>query len=204
MSITNYSELQTAIANWTKRADQTALIPDFIMLAESKFNRILRTRNQETSATITPSAGVGALPSDFLQFRRVYIDTTPAFELEYLPPEQFYLKFPKANYWFGPISRYFTIEGGNIILSQTATQNDLKVLYHAKIPALTASNTTNWLLTAHPDIYLCASLAEANDNMKNEAEVTKWTAKTQALLNDLMASDKHGKYSGSAMRVVAA
>ena len=204
MAITNFSELQTAIANWTKRTDQTALLPDFITLAENKFNRLLRTRNMETAATITPSAGVGALPTDYLEFRRLYINTTPSWELEYLPPEQFYLKYPNTNYWSGAISRYFTIEAGNFILSETATQNDVKVLYYAKIPALTVSNTTNWLLTAHPDLYLAACLVEANDNAKNEAEMGKWAAKAQMIIDQLDTSDKRGKYAGSAMRVIAA
>lgn len=204
MSITNYSELQTAIANWTKRTDQTALIPDFITLAENKLNRLLRTRDMETSATITPVLAVAALPADYLELRRLYLNTTPAMELEYLPPEQFYLKFPNVNYWYSTPSRYFTIEGSNIILSEMATQNDIKVLYYAKIPSLSVSNTTNWLLTAHPDIYLAASLSEAADNMKNEAEASKWTAKMQMMIGALYDSDRRGKYSGSEMRVIAA
>lgn len=204
MAITNFSELQTAIANWTKRTDQTALLPDFITLAENKLNRLLRTRQMETSATITPVSAVAALPADYLELRRIYLNTTPAMELEYLPPEQFYLKFPNANYWFSTPSRYFTIEGSNIILSETATQNDIKVLYYAKIPALTVSNTTNWLLTAYPDIYLAASLSEAADNMKNEAEAGKWMQKLQMMIDQLATSDKRGKYSGSEMRVIAA
>ena len=51
MSITNYSELQTAVAAWINRTDLTALLPDFITLAESKLNRRLRTRYQETALT---------------------------------------------------------------------------------------------------------------------------------------------------------
>ena len=36
MSIANYGELKTAVADWTKRRDITARIPDFINLAHIK------------------------------------------------------------------------------------------------------------------------------------------------------------------------
>lgn len=116
MAITTYSELQTSVTSWLSRTNDSgliSLIPDFIMLAEAKFNRALRTRNQEASSTITPANGVCALPADFLSIRRLYINTDAKLELEYLPPEQFYVKFPAGESG----SKYYTIEGSNILLA---------------------------------------------------------------------------------------
>jgi len=207
MAITNYSELQTSVTNWLSRTNDTnliALFPDCITLAESKFNRVLRTRNMEASASLTPASGVCTLPTDYLELRRIYIDTDTPIELEYLPPEQFYVKFPiLTNSSISP-SRYYTIEGASIILSDQVTTNSVKILYYQKIPALTALNTTNWLLSNHPDIYLYATLLEAYDIIKNDQQSQKWNAKTIANIEQLMISDKHGKYAGSAMRVIAA
>ncbi len=42
MAITTYSELKTALGNWLNRDDLTAVIPDFISLAETDINRKLR------------------------------------------------------------------------------------------------------------------------------------------------------------------
>ena len=39
MALSTYSDLTTAVANWTARADLTSRIPEFIKLAESDFNR---------------------------------------------------------------------------------------------------------------------------------------------------------------------
>jgi hypothetical protein len=44
MSITTYSELQQAIADWLERADLAARIPDFIALFEATANRLSRMR----------------------------------------------------------------------------------------------------------------------------------------------------------------
>lgn len=203
MAITTYSELQTSVTSWLSRTNDSgliSLIPDFIMLAEAKFNRALRTRNQEASSTITTANGVCALPADFLSIRRLYINTDAKLELEYLPPEQFYVKFQAGESG----SKYYTIEGANILLADKTTTTDLIVLYHQKIPALSVSNTTNWLLTSHPDIYLYATLAEAYDVIKNEAQAQKFTSKTYEVYSQLKDSDMNGKYSGSAMRVIAA
>lgn len=203
MAITNYSELQTSVTNWLSRTNDTQLIalyPDFITFAEAKFNRVLRTRNQEASATITPVSGVCALPTDYIELRRLYINTDAKIELEYLPPEQFYIKFPVGE----ATSRYYTIEGANIILSDQSTTTDLIVLYYKKIPALTILNTTNWLLTAHPDLYLYTTLSEAYGVIKNGEQEAKWYNKAIGVFDQIDAADKRGKYSGSAMRVIAA
>lgn len=203
MSITTYSELQTAIIAWSHRSGLDVFVPDFIALAEAKFNRLLRTRDMETTASITPASGVGALPTGYLEFRRVYINSTPVVELEYLSPENFYLKFPKTAVEISDTSRYFTIEGSNIILSNLTTDTDLSVLYYQSIPNL-ATNTTNWLLTKHPDLYLYASMIELCDYIQDTNDAAKWTQKAIALIADITQSDYSGKHSGSAMRVIAA
>jgi hypothetical protein len=200
MAITNYTELQTATLNWLSRTGDTkltTLAPDFILFAEAKMNRMLRTRQMETSATLTPTAGVASLPTDYISMRRAYINTSVPVELEYMPPEQFYLKFPVT----AGGSKYFTIEGETMVLADRGSTT-VKILYYQQIPDL-ATNTTNWLLTAHPDLYLSATLAEAYDVIKKEDLAQKWLAKAAMLVEMISSSDKEGKYSGSAMRVIA-
>jgi hypothetical protein len=157
----------------------------------------------ETSDTLTVTNGNAPLPDDFLELRRLYLNVATPVELEYLPPEQFYLKFPIfQNDTVNP-SRYYTIEAGNIVLSAQDTSDSLMVLYYQKLPDL-QTNDTNWLLTSHPDLYLAECLAEAYDVIKNEAMSQKWLNKALLLGDQLISSDKRGKYSGSVMRVIAA
>jgi hypothetical protein len=203
MSITNYTELQTAVASWLSRADLTSLIPDFIALAEAKFQRELRTRNMEAIVSITPSSGVCALPADFLQARRVYVNADEPYELEYLTPENFYLKYPVLTTWSVGPSRYYTIQGSNLYLSDIASGNDISLLYYQEIPDL-ATNSTNWLLTNHPDLYLYGALFESTNKTKNREDRAFFTEAMNVVLGQIAKSDKHGKFSGSAMRVISA
>ena len=60
MSIGTYAELVTALdgqGGYLHRGDVTALIPDWIKLAESRINRKLRVLLQETEATLTATIG---------------------------------------------------------------------------------------------------------------------------------------------------
>lgn len=54
--ITNYADLQAAIANWLARADLTDQIPTFIALAEARLNRDLRLASMQVTRSGTADA----------------------------------------------------------------------------------------------------------------------------------------------------
>jgi hypothetical protein len=156
MSLASYSDLQSAIASWLARDDLTANIPDFITLAEAGFaRRLFRVRQQETLATLTPSSGTVALPSDYLSARRLTWTGSPRIELEYVHPSILQATYPTTP---SDIPRIYTIEGGNILI-RPVDDTVLELLYDAKNSALSAQ--LNWLYQNFPDVYLHASLVEA-------------------------------------------
>ena len=60
MALTTYAELKTSIGDWLNRADLTAVIPDFISLAEAQIERTLRTRQMIVRANASFDAQYGA------------------------------------------------------------------------------------------------------------------------------------------------
>lgn len=197
MSITNYSELQTALANWSHRSDLTSVIPDFIRHAELRMERDLRVSGMETSSTVTANGTATlSLPADFLELRRVYVNSSPVVLLEYLTPDVFYGLDTQTG-----TTNYFTIEAGSLMAGGIPTA-DLKIVYYAKIPDL-ATNTTNWLLTAYPDMYLHASLCELYKYTNDDANIGKYDGMYQGDIASFKNSDK-GRWSGNSLRVVAA
>ena len=88
MAISNYTELKTAVANWLDRDDLTDRIPEFIALAESRFNRLLRIRAMESKQTASTVAGQQnlALPARFIQMRNLQINTSPVTPMQYVTP----------------------------------------------------------------------------------------------------------------------
>jgi hypothetical protein len=158
MSITTYTELQTAIGNWLDRSDLSSRIPEFISLFEAKVNRRLRVRQQMASTTLSPSNGSATLPTDYLEWKRVTWNGATKRVLAYVDPQQFDGIDPDSP--SGDPQR-FTIEGSTLKIMPIDTTS-LTFLYAQQVPVLSGINTTNWLLTAFPDAYLYGSLAEAS------------------------------------------
>ena len=91
MALTNYSDLKTTVANYLGRSDLTNQIPDFISLAETRLNRVLRVRQmlQTATATTTANDATVGLPSDFLEMRDLFVAGSPRASLSYLSPSAF-------------------------------------------------------------------------------------------------------------------
>ena len=62
MALSTYAELKTSVADWLNRSDLTAAIADFVTLAESQIERVLRNRNMLTRGTGNITAEYNALP----------------------------------------------------------------------------------------------------------------------------------------------
>jgi hypothetical protein len=183
MAITTYAELQTAIGTWLDRT--IANVTDHIALFEAQVNRRLMVRPQTTSTTITMSNGSGSLPSDYLEWKRVTWSGSPTRELDYVTPS-FLSSVNASSSQADPA--YFTIEGSNIKVGPLS-DTSLDLLYSQKVPALSVSATTNWLLTAHPDAYLFGSLTMVATQTDDEGNGRAWNALTQNILGELWGLD---------------
>jgi SH3-like domain-containing protein len=185
MSIGTYAELQTAITNWLDRTDLSSRIPEFIALFEAQINRRLRVRKQITSTTLTPSSGSVALPTDYLEWKRVTWTGSPRRELDYVTPS--FLSGTNPDL-LSDVPTYFTIEGANIKVSPT-DNTSLDFLYAQKLPALSVSNTTNWMLTDNPDGYLWGSLVMAATFTEDAQNGAAWNVLAQQVLGEIWGLD---------------
>jgi len=201
MSISTYSELKTAVANWIHRDDLTSLIPDFITLTEARIARDLRLRRQVTSSTLTATAGTRGitLPTGWLEFENVTLATNPERQLTYVNIEHLDSKYPQTSYTGVPA--VFSIEANQILLGPTPDDDyTVNILYYAKFDAFSAASDTNWLLTNHPNIYLFGALAEAGTYAQDE-RAQLWEARYQKESQELQTSDDKSQFSGTSLRV---
>jgi hypothetical protein len=186
MAITSYSTLKTAISAWSHRADLASYLDDFIDFTEARLNRELRVSQMEESATITPVSNLVTMPTNWLSVRNVKIDGNPVTTLQYITPaEMDRLDTNNAG--------NYTIVGDQIKLD--GTPGDVVVEYYLKIPALSDSNTSNWLLETQPDVYLYGCLAEVFKFAMDEAEATKYTALFMNGVQEVRNLDRKRKYA---------
>ena len=182
MSITTYAELQTAVGNWTHRADLTSITPDLIMLAEKRIFREARTRVMEAALSGTIANGVIALPSDYLDIKFAYISATPTSQLSRSSASQIYSKF--ANRQASGKPTHIGREGTNFIFGPYPDSSyAVAGIYYAKPTAIATS--VNALFTDSTDLYLMATLCECAPYMKDDPRVALWEAKYNTILEQL-------------------
>ncbi len=199
MSIANYADLKASVAAWLNRTDLTAVIPDFITLAEAYLSRELKTREQMVAATLTTVAGVSAvaLPDDFGAARRVTVQTSPKVVLRATTVQDVDAKYTLS---VTGVPRAFAVAGSNLQLGPAPdAAYAIELLYYARLPALSEDADTNWLLSRHPDAYLYATLIQAAPYLGEDNRVGVWSTLLQAVTSSIEADNTLSEWSaGSA------
>lgn len=198
MAITTFAELQTALGNWASRSDLTSRLPEFIALAESKINRKLRTLDMVTkNASFSITGEYVAVPTNFAGVQTFYLNTTPKTNLEFMPDDS-------QTGYFGESTakpRYYCIQGANFRFGPVPDGTySATLVYYLKVPALTASNTTNWLLTSHPDVYMYLSMAELC-GLTQDPQSAAWAQAGYQILEEIAAQSNRDKWGGNSMAV---
>ena len=203
MAITTYSELQTSVANWTHRADLSNRIPEFISLAEAKFNRELRVSGMEKRATtvVGITTEYVALPTDFLEARNFQLATTPVTLLRQMSPEEIDARYQGNS----GKPRFYAIVGDEFQLAPSPDgEYFLELDYWSRITPLSDVDTSNWLLEDHPDLYLCGALCQAIPYLNiTDARVPALRAEYASLMGSLQASSDRRRWTSSSMQMRA-
>jgi hypothetical protein len=199
MAISTYSELQTALTNWSDRSDLTSRHPEFIALCESDLNKRLRIRAMENRVTATVNSEYSSLPTGFLEMRNFQLNTSPKQTLRFVTPEYI------DTFWAGSTTgqpRVYTMIGGEI---QVAPSPDgsytAEMDYYKKWDI--ASDTTNWLLTNAPGVYLYGSLIHMEPFLHNDKRLPTWKAMFEQCMKDLEDADKRERWSGNSLAIRA-
>jgi len=202
MAISTYSELNTAVANWLDRDDLTDRIPEFIALCEARFNRLLRIRAMEYKQTASTVAGQRnlALPTGFIQMRNLQMNASPIVPMQYVTPEIYDRLYGST---FTGTPEMYTIIADEIQLGPIpASVQTIEMLFYKKFDALTIVDTTNWMITNAPDVYLYGCLLEAEPFIMNDPRVQLWATAFKQAITDIQEQDNKDRHSGSALRVM--
>ena len=201
MAITTYAELQTAIADTLNRDDLTSAIPNFITLAEADMQRRLRHWRQEKRSTAEIDTQYSAIPADFLEAIRFYITSNDTRPLELISQSELLdRKYRSANTSGKPA--YYAITAGEIEVYPVPDGTyTAELYYYSQIPALSDSNTSNWVLQYFADAYLYGALVHSSFYLKDEARVQGFAALYQNALDSINAESESSKFGGSGRRM---
>lgn len=193
MSLSTYTGLVSAIGNFLNRPDLAASIPDFIALAEARFNRELRHPEMEAISE-TDAEEVVELPDDFLEARHIYLDTDPRVEIEPVSLSVLQSTFSSATTGY---PRQYAISGGQMFLSPIPSDALTIVMhYTASLTPLSTEEPSNWLLAAHPDVYLFTALSMAEAFLWNDERASMWKAAADEMIAGLAKVGNMSRNSG--------
>lgn len=183
--IQDYAELVTEVAERTgipiaSRAAQ------YVGMAERYLNQQLRVGDMEATASVTTdSSGEVALPTDYLSMRQVRVS-------------DYQLRQASLAGILNGSKNGYAVRGTTFVSSEKGTAHTL--YYYQELPGL-AENSTNWLLSQDPEIYVDAVSAQA---YKAKFDAEKYQALMAVLFRSIRrinrqdASARHGRMRMSA------
>jgi hypothetical protein len=192
--ITSYSTLKTeAGAYYGNRSDLTAKWGGFIQLCEAEMNRILRVNPQHGVSTLTAASSVLTMASDAAKPRTIR-------QTETNKPKILWTDIATIENYLSEISETGNPEwaaeiDGTIYLAPAPSDGvTFRVTYLKKVPALSDSATTNWMLLRHPDIYLFGTLAQAAVYDHDDQARANYEQKFQLGLASVLKSEREDKW----------
>lgn len=197
MAIDTFAGLKATIADYLNRDDLTAIIPSFITIAEAKFNRKLRVRQMIKRANGQIETQFFAYPADWLEAKEFQLNTNPMVRLKFVT--EAYGDELKANRYFSVGQpAYYTITGTQLEFIPSPDQTySAELTYYAKIPALSDTNTSNWLLAYAPDLYIYGALIEATPYLKDDERLATWGQLYANSLGDIEVADERASVSST-------
>lgn len=200
MSIANYTDLQSQIADFLNRDDLTSVIPTFITLAEADMNRRLRHWRMETRSQALLDTRYTALPQNFVDAVRLQLTGPSGVQrLELITNSELMDKRQASDTAGTP--RFYVINDGTIEVYPAPDQDyDLEMVYIATIPDI-STNTTNWVITYHPDCYLYGALMHSAPYLQEDPRTQTWAALYKNAVDGINLEDDKAKTSGSGHRM---
>lgn len=197
----DYSGLQTAIQTWSGRTTATVVaeIPNMIGFVTDGFNygipdrqiMPLRVRDMEDTATITMTNGVGTLPTDYLQYKTARSMASTPIPLKYVTNSYTNEAYPDSAAGY---PKTFSITGSTISVFPTSG-SDVELVYYQLIPALSVSNTSNWLLAKLPMLYLHAGLLQVGLMVRDNELISRSQAIVTSMIDGLNETNTLSTYA---------
>ncbi len=200
--VTTYQELQDHIADTLLRSDITTVITTFIQMAEAKFKRKYDFRKLSDRGDFSISADGSSLPSDFQSLESWYHAGPTFFGPIEIKNADAIANLNGSRYGgsTGPPAHAALVDGTARYAPPPDATYTTQFIYWRKITPLGTSNTTNWLLTDHPDLYIYGALAHSAPYLKDDARVQLWKALHDEIAEELTQASEEEQFSGSLRR----
>ena len=181
----NYAELKTNIANYLNRSDLTSEIDIFIDNTEAELNRNLRVADLVKRATATAENQYLSLPTDWLEAINIEITSNNFRPLMQMSIESLDVYRRSINNKTGQPIYYAIVDNTLELAPSPDASYTLQLTYYGKIDALSDTNTSNFVLSTHPDVYLYGSLKHASVFLMEDERAPLFNAQFEKSLDEI-------------------
>lgn len=195
MAVSSYASLASAIASLrdVNYADISAIADIIVDLGEKRIFREVRTPHMETALSSTIASGVIAVPSDFVEFRHIYVDGSPAQYLEMVPASFIYQRYPTGGDTGKPV--YIARDGANFIFGPYPDSTyTIKGTYYKRLDSVRTSTTA--FFVANTDLYTYAGLLETEAFLGGDQRIPIWESKFRMIKELINRETEKARYSG--------
>lgn len=201
----NYDELINAAKSYSDRTDVIQSAAIFIVMAEARINRALKTQEQTHRIYTNTIDGqeIYLLPDDYNGMRTIQYnaggvnDGSKVVSMSYVTPERI-IELQESEYVEKEL--YYTIVNDSIQIHPTLPDGGtLELVFYRKVPNLSSSNSTNWLSDDHPDIYLSGLMTEIELFVKNHESAKLWDSRMTRAITELKDNDVSNRWTGSSL-----
>lgn len=186
--LTNYAQLQSAIATWLIKTGLEEQSKQFIALAETSLKLDFRVRNTSVIDQDITDSGQVSMPADFKEVAGWTLDGEQARPL---------IPYKASSVPTGALGR--GVPDGFVITRNhdgvatariypkpvTGDNYDSTLIYRQTVTPLSDTSPTNWLLSNYPAIYLYSALEQSAPYLKDDERLPVWIALKEDALNKL-------------------
>ena len=190
MALTTYAQLKSAVADWLERSDLSDRITDFITLAESRLNRVLRLRLMESEQALVATTGARTitLPVGYREPLGLWLESTGGRqEIGFVDPAAMQVVAGRGQ------PRQWTIDGTSLAFERPCDQVYVFTMRMLGRLTLSDAQPTNAILADYPDLYLFGALVEAAPYLRDAEMLGLFAARFEAALAEVRAKETRSR-----------
>ncbi len=199
--ITTFSQLKVAVSDWLDRDDLGSELDTFVSLMETDLYRRLRIASMEAALDETIASGVIPVPSNYLEFKEVYLNTDPKVTMRVTSPYDIHTQYPSHT----GRPRLIAREPASFIFGPTPDSDyNVRGTYYAKPEPLGVSNESNWFTANASDALLFGTLVAATPYIGDDERAVVWKTQYEAALESLREQDVNERWNSRGPLVAVA
>jgi hypothetical protein len=194
MALETYAELVTEVESWVNRTDLT--VSTYVRMVEADIEKLNLIR-QETQIDISSIAGQLELPTDFIAAKQLIYHASSRDQAMGLASKATVLAELGGT---RTIPTRFCRQGDYLTLNAACDDEEFTLYYFTRTSPL-EDESTNWILTLYPQVYLFGCITYAWLFAQNEEKAVVWEAKYKAALLDMESIECASQYSGGDLNI---